>query len=79
MSVVENELEAELLNQSFNKTKFQKEEVDLLLPSFKIEADLQLKEILQSVGRIHHSVGMIHQSVGRILQSIGRILDPECR
>ncbi|XP_023334855.1 leukocyte elastase inhibitor A isoform X3 [Eurytemora carolleeae] len=50
VSVVENELEAELLNQSFNKTKFQKEEVDLLLPSFKIEADLQLKEILQSVG-----------------------------
>ena len=56
VSVVENELEAELLNESLNKTKFHKEEVDLLLPSFKIEADLQLKEILQSVGRILQSI-----------------------
>ena len=50
VSKIEAELEADLLNQSLNRTKFNKEEVDLLLPSFKIEADLQLKEILKNIG-----------------------------
>jgi serpin B len=50
LSVVEAELEADLLTESLNKTKFSKKDVNLLLPTFKIEAELQLKNILQKIG-----------------------------